>query len=395
MSLAPRKRRLLSSREFAQREGSVLNRSLNDTGYVARCVLAGLRSLYPPAEGYQRVVARPGRLTAVLRGAWGLPKDRADVRSHALDALVVAVASNQILFALTDARRRGNSSIDVAMPLPWPGFRDSALAAMQGAIVSKSEQKRGRGAAHGNTIRKVEEGKDTPRLLYERRAIRRLGPSDLGRIPNPEANGPLIQALSDWIEAGSPADQPPISPQGDPIRHVRLKLIGKTGVSRDGIHIRGGFASYAGLVRVDVYQRNAKYAVVPVHAVDVATMPTPPTLCPVNRKLREDWQELTDEHRFLFSVHRNSLLRVTYRDGRVIEGFFRGLEQRAVRFTLAEVLVPGSLMRAPVISACAIEKFHLDRLGRRFPVRKETRTWRGKNCHWPIAASRSLCTMAE
>ncbi len=369
MHLAPRKRRLLLSQEFSQREGSALNRNLNDTSYVARCVLAGLRVLYPGAEGYQRVAARPGQLTAVLRRVWGLSKDRAEAKSHAQDALVVAAASDRILFGMATARRKGQSTIDMILPLPWPGFVEAARQSLLSVKISKSEQKRGRGAGHAHTVRRIREDVGGERVLHERRPIHRLRLADLARVPDPEVNAPLVRALSAWIEAGSPIDTPPLSPQGDPIRHVRLKLVGKTGVSRDGLPIRGGLASYTDLVRVDVFCRDGKYTAVPIHAVDVATFDMPPTLVPVGRKLRKDWWALTPDYSFLFSIHRNSLIRAVNREGKGLEGFFRRFEQRSVRFALAEVERPGTIVRVPVSTALRIEKFHLDRLGNRFPVK--------------------------
>ncbi len=383
MPLAPRKRRLLLSKAFAEREGSVLNRNLNDTGYTARCVLTLLRGLYTESEGYRRVAARPGQLTAILRRAWGLTKERGDVRSHALDALVVAVAGDRTLFGLSAARRRNGSAVDMAVALPWPEFRLSVLAALSDVKISRAEQRRGRGSGHAKIIRGARFEADGERVLTERRPLHRLREADLARIPDPEMNGPLIQTLADWLAAGSPADCPPTSPQGDPIRHVRLRMTGKTGISRDGLPVRGGIAGFGDLVRADIYHTGQKYIVVPVHAADVATRTEPPIMAPVTRKLRKDWPRVEPDMPFLFSLYRNTLVRVARRDGRVTEGYFRGLEQRSVRLTLSDAMVPSETYRVPVNQAVLIEKFAMDRLGRRFPVRREVRTWRGGNAPWP------------
>jgi len=47
---------------------------------------------------------------------------------------------------------------------------------------SKSEQKRGRGAAHANTVRGVRQYDGGDRVLHERRPIHRLRQSDLGEF---------------------------------------------------------------------------------------------------------------------------------------------------------------------------------------------------------------------
>lgn len=397
MALPARKTRLLMSRTFADREGSVLNRNLNDTGYVARCTLALLRGLYPAQEAYSHVRARPGQMTAVLRRAWGLSKNRADIRSHALDALIVAVASERTLFELMDARRRNAGIIDVPLPLPWPDFRLSVMAALSDVKVSRSEQRRGRGSGHAGTVRRARIEKEGERVLYERRAVHRLRKGDLARIPDPEVNAPLVNALSEWIAAGSPPDRPPVSPQGDPIRHVRIRMAGRTGISKDGLPVRGGIASFGDLVRVDVFYRDGAYQIVPVHTHDVETRSEPPVLVAANRKYRSQWASLPPDAVFRFSLYRNTLVRITRRNGFITEGYFRSFEQRSVRLVLSDMMEPATSYGVAVGQTAFIEKFTTDRLGRRYLVRQEVRTWRGRNApvQAPSVAKQNKASMVE
>jgi CRISPR-associated endonuclease Csn1 len=378
MPISARKRRLLVTRDFSQREGASLARNLNDTSYAARCVLAALRELYPPQERYTRVVARPGQLTAILRRAWGFSKDRNDVRHHALDALMTAAASDRALYELASARQRARSTIDISLPLPWNGFRVDVLSALSSVSVSRSETRRGRGSGHSLTVRRFREDADGNRMLYERRPLHRLRHADLERVPDAEVNGPLIAVLRDWLDRGSPINSPPISPQGDPIRRVRLKLVGTTGISRDGVPIRGGIASYGDLVRIDVFDYRGKFAMVPIHAVHCATQDEPPNLAIVRGKLRKDWREIGADDRFLFSIQRHALIRITRRNGQVTEGFFRGADLSETRLVLADPLTPSRVTRVSIGAAAKIEKFQVDRLGRKFLVPGEVRTWRGR-----------------
>lgn len=384
MPLDARKRKILLSREFARHEGRVLVRNLNDTGYVARCVTSALRALYRRSEGYRRVITRPGQMTAVLRRAWGFSKDRADVRSHALDALMVAVADDRTLHALAKGRRSGAGTFAVGIPLPWPGFRMAVLSALSETRITRSERRRGRGPAHLETVRRARRDPDGSTILYERRPLHRLRRQDLDRIPDPAVNAPLIKALSEWLAAGGPVHAPPLSPQGDPIRRVRLRLTGATRVSRDGILVRGGVAGFGRFIRLDLYVRDGQFALVPIHAADVGTRAAPPVLAARARKLRDDWLEVGPEHRFLFSIFRHSLLRVSYRDGRTVEGFFRSFDQNSMRLVLADIICQTALVHAPVGRAVSIQKFAVDRLGRRTEVKGEVRTWRGRNAPWPV-----------
>ena len=84
-----------------QGENGFLARALNDTAYLSRIAKEYLSSICPP----NRVRAIPGRMTAMLRGKFGLNqllsgseiKNRDDHRHHALDAAVIAITDQGLL----------------------------------------------------------------------------------------------------------------------------------------------------------------------------------------------------------------------------------------------------------------------------------------------------------
>jgi CRISPR-associated endonuclease Csn1 len=125
-----------------------LDRQLNETKYLSRIARSYLAHLYnEKAEGRQRVRAIPGKLTAMLRGKWGLNallgdhnrvggdldevparKKRDDLRHHAIDAFVIALTDQRLLQKVSalnsDAAR--TRLID-KIPLPWDGFTPDVL----------------------------------------------------------------------------------------------------------------------------------------------------------------------------------------------------------------------------------------------------------------------------
>lgn len=133
-----------------------LARQLTDTQYLARLAHEYLASLYPDEEpdewgvfarrNHVRIV--PGRLTEMLRRAWGLNsilsddnrKNRTDHRHHAIDAIVVGVTTRAMLNAISQQAGRGvEIGSDDALrrfDLPWPTFRDDARAAIAAITVS-------------------------------------------------------------------------------------------------------------------------------------------------------------------------------------------------------------------------------------------------------------------
>lgn len=136
-----------------------LARALNDTAYFSRIAKEYLSLVCPP----NRVRAIPGRMTALLRGKFGLNnllsgselKNRNDHRHHAIDAAVVGITDQGLLqrFAKASASARAmqlDRLVD-EMPLPWPGYREHVERAVNSIIVSHKPDHGYQGAMHEET----------------------------------------------------------------------------------------------------------------------------------------------------------------------------------------------------------------------------------------------------
>lgn len=121
-----------------------LARALNDTAYLSRIAKEYLSLICPP----NKVRAIPGRMTAMLRGKFGLNqllsgselKNRNDHRHHALDAAVIGITDQGLLqrFATASARAHAmqlDRLVD-EMPLPWPNYREHVERALKAVVVS-------------------------------------------------------------------------------------------------------------------------------------------------------------------------------------------------------------------------------------------------------------------
>ena len=123
-------------------EQDFLARALNDTAYLSRIAREYLTLVCP------QVRAIPGRMTAMLRGKFGLStllggspvKNRDDHRHHAIDAAVVAVTDQGLLqrFATASgsAREKQLDRLVDKMPLPWPSYREHVQRAVETIRVS-------------------------------------------------------------------------------------------------------------------------------------------------------------------------------------------------------------------------------------------------------------------
>jgi CRISPR-associated endonuclease Csn1 len=331
-------------------------------------------------------------LTAKLRRGWGLEglkKDASgqrlpDDRHHALDAIVVAACSESMLNRLTrkfqEAERHGLARDFSALDQPWPGFREAAHKAVSEVFVARAERHRARGEAHAATIRQVRE-RDGKLVVFERKAVEALTLKDLARVKDAARNAAVIESLRAWIEAGKPKDKLPVSPKGDVMRKVRLESKDKVAIG-----IRGGTADRGEMARVDVFRKDdakgrARFYLVPVYPHEVAMLPTPPGRAIDQGKDEPAWTLIDQTHRFLCSLYGHSLVEITKPDGEVIAGYFKGVDRSTGAVSLADHENMQSLHRGlGARTLLALRKFQVDRLGRRFEIASEIRTWHGVAC---------------
>lgn len=129
---------------WLREDDGFLARALNDTAYLSRIAKEYLSLVCP----HNKVRVIPGRMTAMLRGKFGLnallsgseQKNRDDHRHHAIDAAVIAVTDQGLLQrfaqASADARDAQLNRLVKTMPMPWPTYRHQVAAAVERIIVS-------------------------------------------------------------------------------------------------------------------------------------------------------------------------------------------------------------------------------------------------------------------
>ena len=130
--------------KWLREDKDFLARALNDTAYLSRVAREYLALICPP----NKVRAIPGRLTAMLRGKFGLndvlglrgEKNRNDHRHHAVDACVIGVTDQGLLqrFAKASSSARANQLGRLVddMPLPFERYREHVERTISNIIVS-------------------------------------------------------------------------------------------------------------------------------------------------------------------------------------------------------------------------------------------------------------------
>jgi CRISPR-associated endonuclease Csn1 len=76
-----------------------------------------------------------------------------------------------------------------------------------------------------------------------------------------------------------------------------------------------------------------------------------------------------------------SFLEIAKPDGEVFEGYVRNLDRNTGAITVSPHITTDSIRKGIGIKTLlSFKKFTVDRLGRKFEVSREVRTWRGKAC---------------
>ena len=390
---------------------------------------------HPDSDANNHCVVVSGQLTSLLRARWGLIKVRenGDLH-HALDAAVIAAASRALVKRMADHSRRNELAqvrdpyidpetgevFDVAalraieehFPKPWPHFRDELLcwlspdpalglaavsgydAARLGDIrpvrVSRAPTRRGLGAAHQETIRST--GREGRLLRDGQSAVKTplasLKLKDIDNIVGAEdpRNAEWIAALrarlqqfnGDGTKAFA-ANQPPLlkpsapGKQAPAIRSVKLLATQKS-----GLPIRHGIANNGAMLRVDVFGKGGKFYAVPVYVADAARGALP-NRAVVAYKPEEEWPEMDESFGFLFSLHPNDWVCLRYKNAPSREGYYSGLNRATGAIDIwvhdrnSAVVKNGLFEGNGMKTALAVEKFHVDLLGRLHRVQSETR----------------------
>jgi len=246
-----------NAREEFEKRGGFIARQLNEAGWLARLAKQYLGAVTNPYD----IWVVPGRLTAMIRGKWGLNsllpdhnyggvkeraeefmsatddmefsgvKNRADHRHHAIDALVVALTDRSLLWKMANAYDEDRARIEIPTPWEKDKLRDDLKAALDRMTVSHKPDHGVQGKLHEDTAYGFvkEPEKEGGNLVY-RKPIESLNENEIARIRDARLRD-LVRAHVDAEKAKGAALRDALhklrEPSGDAhikngLRHVRL-----------------------------------------------------------------------------------------------------------------------------------------------------------------------------
>jgi CRISPR-associated endonuclease Csn1 len=241
-----------------------LARQLQETRYLSRIARVYASKI---CNDPNAVYVMPGRMTALLRGKWGLNsilsddnrKERNDHRHHAIDAITIGATTRSLIqFVATQSAKAETENLDdVIGKIPWPfeNFRMQIREKVDAIIVSVKPEHGKSDALHEDTaygfVRNEDEA-DAIGNLVRRKPISDLTPGEVETIRDPHLRQQVQAAISHCLDAsGRVTDAKALSTalsafgSANGIRRVR---IGKSDESAIEIRDRRTGAPYKAIV---------------------------------------------------------------------------------------------------------------------------------------------------
>jgi CRISPR-associated endonuclease Csn1 len=184
-----------------EQSGDFIARQLTDTAYLARVARQYLTHICPSNNVY----VIPGRLTALLRGKWGLnsllsdanQKTRLDHRHHAVDAFIIGVTDRGMLQRVARAADDNRERVITHMPVPWDGFRDALRDRLGALTVSHKPDHGAEGRLHEETAYGLvaDPAREDGFNLVYRKSFVDLNANEAGRIRDPALRQRVLDVL--------------------------------------------------------------------------------------------------------------------------------------------------------------------------------------------------------
>lgn len=431
----PKKKGNLLIKKFNEEQSKEwIKRNINDTRYIARFIYNYITQnlKFADSELKRNVYTINGQTTAVLRHYWGLKKDREESdKHHAQDAVVIACATSENIKKVSDYSRRKvlrinnegrdettgekidfKYNVDITIKEPWPMFREEVEARMENLdnngemyalkhgnfrnyddidiaqikpiFVSRMPERKITGRAHKDTMRSQKFIKNGYNFTVVKKPLKSITKQEIEEIIKNEDFKELYMSdrlMYDDIYAkmketnfkAEKAFQEEYrkhckNGNGPIIRSITVPSIGQTGVKLKNHSI----AENANMVRVDVFEKNKKFYLVPIYVADFAKKILPNKAI-VASKDEKDWIEMTEEYHFQFSLYRNDLVRIKKKGEKALYAYYVSTHRGTGAINLISVNGETKKDGVGVKGLEMFEKYQVDVLGKISKIKKEER----------------------
>ena len=430
-----RKKENLLIKNFSEEKSKEwIQRNINDTKYIAKFMYSYITNnlKFADSESKRKVYNINGQATAILRHYWGLKKDREESdKHHAQDAVIIACATNKNIKRVSDYSRRKvlyiNNEIvdeetgeiidlkyntDITIKEPWPRFREEVEARMEDLdnngelyalkhgnftnyddidisgikpiFVSRMPERKITGRAHKDTMRSQKFIKQGQNFTVVKKSLKSISKQEIESILKnlefrmlylsdkkmyddiyekmKEANFKAEKAFAEEYRKYSKNGNSSI------VRSIKVPAAGSTGVKLKNKSI----AENASMVRVDVFEKDNKYYLVPIYVSDFAKKYLPNKAIVAN-KSEENWIEMTEDYNFKFSLYPNDLVKIKKKNEKEFYAYYNSTHRGTGNINLLLPNGEKNLEGVGIKTAEIFEKYQVDILGNINKVKSEKR----------------------
>ena len=417
-----KKRQNLLIKNFSEEKSNEwVQRNINDTKYIAKFMYNYITNnlQFADSELKRKVYNINGQATAVLRHYWGLKKERdKSDKHHAQDAVIIACATNKNIKRVSDYSRRKilyndnktelNSEIEIKEP--WPKFREEVEARMEDLdnngelyalkhgefrnyddidistikpiFTSRMPERKITGSAHKDTRRSMKFIDKGYNFTVVKKSLKNISKKEIEDIINKREFKPLY--MSDKImyddiyekmkESNFKAEEAFEGPyikhskngKGPIVRSIKVPSSGSSGVKLKNHSL----AENSNMVRVDVFEKNNKYYLVPIYTSDFAKHKLPNKAIAI-AKDEKDWIEMTDEYKFKFSLYTNDLVKIKKKNEKEFYAYYTSTHRGTAAINVLSINGEEKIGGIGVKGLEVFEKYNVSILGEISKVKKE------------------------
>lgn len=389
LKLSYKKKQNLLKKNISKEEKEEMKmRNLQDTKYICKYIASYInnRLEFKESDSKQKVITVNGRATAYLRTRWGLNKVREDGdKHHALDAAVVAATTQGMVQRISKYSKANELSyvraadgfVDIEtgeilndlseyreiekdiLPRPWRGFSEELKMRLldnpyeefikspfksydeefikknlKSIFVSRVPDRKAKGQLFGETVYSKKAFKEEK--FIKKVKLVDLKEKDLDNIYKRETDIKLYNLIEEKMklekyDAKKAFSEELRKPTKDPNRVgpvVKSIKIETSVPFKNGVEINDGKGLVAkdGIVRIDIYFKEEKYYVVPVYRYQIVNDNVPKKAVVAHKK-EEEWIDMDSSYKKKFSIYKNDLIKINYKNGKSILGYFNKFDR--------------------------------------------------------------------
>lgn len=428
-----KKENLLMKKFNEEKSKEWIARNLNDTKYIARFMYNYINNnlAFAESELKRKVYNINGQATDILRHYWGLKKDRAESdKHHAMDAVVIACATNKNIKRVAEYSKwkvlYGNNEVvdvetgeiidlkyntEIQMKEPWPKFREELMARMSDnenmddlkngkffnyddidiekikpIFVSRMPERKITGKAHKDTMRSKKFIEKGYKFTVVKKSLKNITKQEIESIVKNEEFNALYMSdkkmyddiyekmQNNGFKSEKAFAEPYYKPsdkaeKGALVRSIKVPSLGISGVT---LEKNKSIAENDNMVRVDVFEKDQKYYLIPVYISDFTKNVLPNRVIKAH-KSENEWPEINEEYLFKFSLYPNDLVKVKKKQQKEIIGYYKGTDRATGAIDLISHDGAEEFRSIGVQNLQIFKKYQVDVLGNVSEIKKEKR----------------------